>query len=371
MTIATEYKNNLEVITEVATNKELNNAIRLTDYKRYLITLTNAYEDVNAGLSILAGEGDITNAVNALMESGLIPAKQERKFTVTFNHANGMVNTRYVMATSEEHAIKMVDASYNHTGIVKIEEEGKEVKTRVEMGQFELGQVVEVTMMSGNQYKGYVTDFTSKQTLLWLNVGGVLETINMHHVVVAMLITEEVEVKEAPYHMGQLLFVECPNGDYFSGRIVDIGLDTNIIWVNRTTTDEWVLVNVAKSRITVLAEPKEEISEELANEVKEAIPAPLDVKNITEIKGEYKEELAEQWEDVDYHTVMVYNSEDDNGTDIFDCEFTAYDTTGDYMFTVYFGTYYDEKEALKAARAMRTKLAKYYDIEGQVSVYTC
>ncbi|AEZ50249.1 hypothetical protein BPS13_0070 [Bacillus phage BPS13] len=185
-----------------------------------------------------------------------------------------------------------------------------------------------------------------------------------------MLITEdEVEAVEAPYQIGQLVFVECPNGLYFSGRIVDIGLDTNIIWVNRTTTDEWVLVNVAKSRIDVLAEPKEEISEELANEVKEAIPAPLDVKNITAIKGEYKEELAEQWEDVDYHAVKVYNSSEDE-LEVYDCEFNAYNDEG-LMFTVAFGTYYDEKEAVKAARAMRTKLAKYFDIVKGVEVYAC
>ncbi|ANH50648.1 hypothetical protein BCPG3_075 [Bacillus phage BCPG3] len=244
------------------------------------------------------------------------------------------------------------------------------MKTTIKAGQLELGQVIEVTMMSGNQYKGYVTDFTASQSLVWLNVGGVLEQINMNHVVVAMLITEdEVEAVEAPYQIGQLVFVECPNGLYFSGRIVDIGLDTNIIWVNRTTTDEWVLVNVAKSRIDVLAEPKEEISEELANEVKEAIPAPLDVKNITAIKGEYKEELAEQWEDVDYHAVKVYNSSEDE-LEVYDCEFNAYNDEG-LMFTVAFGTYYDEKEAVKAARAMRTKLAKYFDIVKGVEVYAC
>ncbi|AMW62893.1 hypothetical protein DIGNKC_1 [Bacillus phage DIGNKC] len=244
------------------------------------------------------------------------------------------------------------------------------MKTTIKAGQLELGQVIEVTMMSGNQYKGYVTDFTDSQTLVWLNVGGVLETINMHHVVVAMLITEETEVKEAPYHMGQLLFVECPNGLYFSGRIVDIGLDTNIIWVNRTTTDEWVLVNVAKSRITVLAEPKEEITEELANEVKEAIPAPYDVKNITEIKGEVKEELSTLWGDVDYYAVKVFNSDEDD-TEVYDCEFNAYDEDGKYLFNVYFGTYYDEKEAVKAAKAMRTKLAKYFNVIKGVELYAC
>lgn len=247
------------------------------------------------------------------------------------------------------------------------------MKTTIKAGQLELGQVIEVTMMSGNQYKGYVTDFTNSQTLVWLNVGGVLETINMHHVVVAMLITEdEVEAVEAPYHIGQLLFVECPNGLYFSGRVVDIGIDTNIIWVNRTTTDEWVMVNVAKSRIDVLDEPKEEITEELAKEVEAAIPAPLDVKNITQIKGEYKEELEQLWDgEPDYHEVRVFNSEDDNESDIYDAEFAAYDEDGQYLFCVYFGTYYDEKEALKAARAMRTKLRKYYDIKCQVYTYAC
>ncbi|OTZ48014.1 hypothetical protein BK762_19870 [Bacillus thuringiensis serovar toumanoffi] len=186
-----------------------------------------------------------------------------------------------------------------------------------------------------------------------------------------MLITEdEVEAVEAPYQIGQLVFVECPNGLYFSGRIVDIGLDTNIIWVNRTTTDEWVLVNVAKSRIDVLDEPKEELGEELAKEVKEAIPAPLDVKNITEIKGEVKEELSTLWGDVDYYAVKVFNSDED-GAEIYDAEFNAYDEDGKYLFNVYFGTYYDEKEAVKAAKAMRTKLAKYFNVIKGVELYAC
>ncbi|ASR78824.1 hypothetical protein AARONPHADGERS_303 [Bacillus phage AaronPhadgers] len=162
------------------------------------------------------------------------------------------------------------------------------------------------------------------------------------------------------------VMVTTLDGRSFTGMMVDINSAGDVAWID--INEDWLPVDLTTDRVSLVNPVKKShLSEELAA----AIPAPLDVKNITEIKGEYKEELAEQWEDVDYHTVMVYNSEDDNGTDIFDCEFTAYDTTGDYMFTVYFGTYYDEKEALKAARAMRTKLRKYYDIEGQVSVYTC
>ncbi|ASR78209.1 hypothetical protein PPISBEST_300 [Bacillus phage PPIsBest] len=155
------------------------------------------------------------------------------------------------------------------------------------------------------------------------------------------------------------VMVTTLDGRSFTGMMVDINSAGNVAWID--INEDWLPVDLTTDRVSLVNPVKEE-----AKEVK----LPYDVKNITAIKAEYKEEMSEQWEDVDYHTVMVYNNDED-GEEVYDCEFSAYDTTGDYMFCVYFGTYYDEKEALKAAKAMRTKLAKYFDIEGAVSVYTC
>ncbi|HFK1435115.1 TPA: hypothetical protein ACGXNJ_005269 [Bacillus cereus] len=64
-----EYRSNVDFITEVVETKELNNEIRMTDDKQYLVTLQNAHEDVKAGKDILCGEGDIERCVQALKGS--------------------------------------------------------------------------------------------------------------------------------------------------------------------------------------------------------------------------------------------------------------------------------------------------------------
>ncbi|HDR7066999.1 TPA: hypothetical protein QCW42_004105 [Bacillus cereus] len=64
-----EYKNNADFIAEIVETKELNNEIRMTDDKQYLVTLQNTHEDVKAGRDILCGEGDVERCVQALKGS--------------------------------------------------------------------------------------------------------------------------------------------------------------------------------------------------------------------------------------------------------------------------------------------------------------
>ncbi|EOO44133.1 hypothetical protein [Bacillus cereus] len=64
-----EYKSNADFIAEVVETKELNNEIRMTDDKQYLVTLQNAHEDVKADRDILCAEGDLERCVQALKDS--------------------------------------------------------------------------------------------------------------------------------------------------------------------------------------------------------------------------------------------------------------------------------------------------------------
>ncbi|AXF41920.1 hypothetical protein [Bacillus phage Saddex] len=166
------------------------------------------------------------------------------------------------------------------------------------------------------------------------------------------------------------VMVTTLDGRSFTGMMVDINSAGDVAWID--INEDWLPVDLTTDRVSLVNPVKEShLSEELAAEVAAAIPAPLDVKNITQIKGEYKEELEQLWEgEPDYHAVRVFNNDED-GEEVYDCEFSAYDEDGKYLFCIYFGTYYDEKEATKAARAMRTKLRKYYDIKGQVYTYVC
>lgn len=65
-----EYNNNVDFISVVVEDKKLNNAIRMTDDKRFLVTLENAHEDVVAGKEIKCmSNGDIERCVQALKAS--------------------------------------------------------------------------------------------------------------------------------------------------------------------------------------------------------------------------------------------------------------------------------------------------------------
>ncbi|MFJ8528317.1 hypothetical protein [Bacillus sp. NPDC094106] len=64
-----EYESHMKFIEALCKDKELINAIRMTDDKQYLVTLQNAYEDVQEGRGIFCDTGDINRCVKALKES--------------------------------------------------------------------------------------------------------------------------------------------------------------------------------------------------------------------------------------------------------------------------------------------------------------
>ncbi|MCC3687402.1 hypothetical protein LLR47_19555 [Bacillus cereus] len=65
-----EYNNNVDFISVVVEDKKINNAIRMTEDKRFLVTLENAHEDVVAGKEIKCmSSGDIERCVQALKAS--------------------------------------------------------------------------------------------------------------------------------------------------------------------------------------------------------------------------------------------------------------------------------------------------------------
>ncbi|PGA05597.1 hypothetical protein [Bacillus mycoides] len=65
-----EYNNNVDFISVVVEDRKLNNEIRMTDDKRFLVTLENAHEDVVAGKEIKCmSNGDIERCVQALKAS--------------------------------------------------------------------------------------------------------------------------------------------------------------------------------------------------------------------------------------------------------------------------------------------------------------
>ncbi len=160
--------------------------------------------------------------------------------------------------------------------------------------------------------------------------------------------------------MNQEVMVTTLDGRSFTGTMVDLNDAGNIAWIDNGL--DWFPIDLDNDKMSLVNPVKEE--EEIT------IKEPYDVKNITAIKAEYKEELSTQWEDVEYHEVRVFNTEEDD-VDVYDAEFAAYSENGEYLFCVYFGTYYDEKQAVKAAKEMRTKLRKYFEVKGQVYTYTC
>ncbi|PFA76926.1 hypothetical protein [Bacillus cereus] len=65
-----EYNNNVDFISVVVEDRKLNNEIRMTEDKRFLVTLENAHEDVIAGKEIKCMyNGDIERCVQSLKDS--------------------------------------------------------------------------------------------------------------------------------------------------------------------------------------------------------------------------------------------------------------------------------------------------------------
>lgn len=154
------------------------------------------------------------------------------------------------------------------------------------------------------------------------------------------------------------VMVTTMDGRSFTGTMVDINESGNVAWID--CNDDWRPIDLTVDRMSLVHPIKEE----------EETPAPHSIRTIKELKALIKEELSQYWyEEIESVKVAVYNTEED-GAEVYDCEVQMVLDSGDTLYPT-FGTYYDEKQALKAAREMRTKLKRTYDISEQVFVYTC
>jgi len=160
--------------------------------------------------------------------------------------------------------------------------------------------------------------------------------------------------------LGQEVKVTFNSGRVLEGKVMDFSRMQTQCWIE----NEVDIYHVNMHHATVELIEVEQV-EEVAPE-----RAPEGLKDLSTIKAEYKEELSLLWnKDVEYHNVMVFNSDEDD-VEVWDCEFNTKMEDGERI-TIYFGTFYNEKDALKHARDMRTKLKRTYDITDKVWVYTC
>ncbi|QVW28875.1 hypothetical protein [Bacillus phage SWEP1] len=161
--------------------------------------------------------------------------------------------------------------------------------------------------------------------------------------------------------------VEMVCGFELEGKIVD-RTSAGDIWVERHSDKDWLLVSPDVDRVTII-EPVEEIPTPEAN----------GFKSLTEIKAEIKEEISQLWcQDIKSVSVKVFNDETSvydgyeelGRVECWDCEVQVW-TENKELINVYFGQFFNEKDALKHARDMRTKLKRTFDIEDKVTVYSC
>lgn len=182
------------------------------------------------------------------------------------------------------------------------------------MGQLELGQVVKVTTKLGDEkvFEGKVMDFSKMQTQLWIENEVDIYRFNMHHVEVVLVEQEE-------------------------------KFDSSTL--------------PAQDLLTM-------------GELNKAI------------EQDAKEEGLSIRYDLEGARIMIYNNGEgyirDNKGDwidnleCWDCELVLLFEDDERVYKT-FGTFFNEKDALKHARTMRSKLkaGKYPDIEKDIEIYTC
>lgn len=158
------------------------------------------------------------------------------------------------------------------------------------------------------------------------------------------------------YELNQEVKVEMVSGFELEGKVVDF-TSAGDIWVERHSDKDWLLVSPEIDRVTIVEPVQEE-------------RAPEGLLTLKELKSAIADELKGQWyEEIESVKVAVYNSDED-GAEVYDCEVQILLDNGESIYPT-FGTFYNEKDALKHARDMRTKLKRTYDISEQVFVYTC
>ncbi|MEB9013914.1 hypothetical protein P4H82_27485 [Bacillus cereus] len=144
----------------------------------------------------------------------------------------------------------------------------------------------------------------------------------------------------------------------FEGKVIDFSRMQTQVWIeNEVDIYRFNMHHVE----VVLVEQVEEVAPERE---------PNSLKTLKELKEAIADELKGQWyEEIESVKVAVYNAEED-GAEVYDCEVQIVLDNGESIYPT-FGTFYNEKDALKHARDMRTKLKRTYDISEQVFVYTC
>lgn len=159
------------------------------------------------------------------------------------------------------------------------------------------------------------------------------------------------------YELNAEVKVEIKGGYTVIGKVVDFNQSQETIYVECNTTKDWVTIHPEVDKVTIV-------------ELVQSEKAPECLKTLKELKSAIADELKGQWyEEIESVKVAIYNAEED-GIECWDCEVQIQLDNGDSIYPT-FGTFYNEKDALKHARAMRTKLKRTYDISEQVFVYTC
>ena len=168
------------------------------------------------------------------------------------------------------------------------------------------------------------------------------------------------------FELGQEVKVLFPSGNAVEGKVIDFTDSQSLIWVENS--EDVFQVNMYHASI-FLKEQEQKIPTPEAN----------GFKSLAEVKAEIKTELSELWnQGIESVKVMVFNDETSvydgyeelGRVECWDCE-VQIRTEGDELIPIYFGQFFNEKDALKHARTMRTKLKRTYDISEQVFVYSC
>lgn len=149
------------------------------------------------------------------------------------------------------------------------------------------------------------------------------------------------------------------SGRVLEGKVIDFSKMQTQCWIENEIDIYHVVMHHAE---VVLIEKEQEPVQE--------VKAPQEVKDLKTIKAEYTKELMYNYcHDVEEHWVAVFNSDED-GEEVWDCEFNTRLEDGE-LITIYFGTFYNEADAMNYAKDMRTKLKRKYAITKKAYVYTC
>ncbi|ASZ75734.1 hypothetical protein TAFFO16_1 [Bacillus phage Taffo16] len=196
--------------------------------------------------------------------------------------------------------------------------------------------------------------------------------------------------------LGLEVIVETKGGFTIEGKIIDYAMSRQYIWVENNVDIYQINTEVDNvfeaSAMHVPADVVESYqavldtnSEEYIRANSHLLPAQ-DVLTMGElnkaIEQEAKGEGFNTRYDLEGARIMIYNNGEgyirDNKGDwidnleCWDCELVLLFEDDERVYKT-FGTYFNEKDALKSARTMRSKLkaGKYPDIEKDIEIYTC